>query len=185
MGIFTQGSFASVEAAASHDWKMQQFITNKNEPINSNKYLPAFVFYFNDSHTYLINDTAMRQSLLHSHDKSDIISLISKEANRGSNGCIVHLLFRVDFYIEIAWRHRDVQLVGQSVGTVESLNNFLDFEVCTIAIFSCVLIVAPIVPKISFVVVPEDFRVEWITMDEDRREHCGQSVGQMIVSGGG
>jgi hypothetical protein len=27
-----------------YDWKMQQFITNKNEPINFNKNLPAFVF---------------------------------------------------------------------------------------------------------------------------------------------
>ena len=40
------------------------------------------MFYFNDSHIYLINDTAMRQSLLHSNDKSDIISLISKEASK-------------------------------------------------------------------------------------------------------
>ncbi len=68
-----------------YDWKMQQFITNKNEPINFNKNLPAFVFYFNDSYIYLINDTAMRQSLLHSHDKSDIISLISKEATKNKN----------------------------------------------------------------------------------------------------
>jgi hypothetical protein len=65
-----------------YDWKMQQFITNKNEPINFNKNIPAFVFYFNDSHIYLINDTEMRKSLLHSHDKSDIISLISKEASK-------------------------------------------------------------------------------------------------------
>ena len=65
-----------------YDWKMQQFITNKNEPINFNKNIPAFVFYFNDSHIYLINDTSMRKSLLHSHDKSDIISLISKESSK-------------------------------------------------------------------------------------------------------
>jgi hypothetical protein len=44
-----------------YDWKMQQFITNKNEPINFNKNIPAFVFYYNDSHIYLINDTVMRQ----------------------------------------------------------------------------------------------------------------------------
>ena len=65
-----------------YDWKMQQFITNKDESIIFNKNLPAFVFYFNDSHIYLINDKEMRHSLLHSHDKSDIISLISKEANK-------------------------------------------------------------------------------------------------------
>ena len=28
-----------------YDWKMQQFITNKNEQIDFNKNLPAFVFY--------------------------------------------------------------------------------------------------------------------------------------------
>ncbi len=27
-----------------YDWKMQQFIVNKNEPINFNKNSPAFVF---------------------------------------------------------------------------------------------------------------------------------------------
>jgi hypothetical protein len=72
---------------------MQQFITNKNEPINFNENLPAFVFYFNDSHMYLINDTAMRQSLLHSHDKSDIISLISKEANKNKMNVKLKLIF--------------------------------------------------------------------------------------------
>ena len=65
-----------------YDWKMQQFITNKNEGIDFNKNIPAFVFYFNDSHIYLINDTTMRQSLLHSHNKSEIISLMIKEAKR-------------------------------------------------------------------------------------------------------
>ena len=68
-----------------YDWKMQQFITNKNEQIDFNKNLPAFVFYFNDSHIYLINDTTMRQSLLHSNDKSDILSLMIKEANKNKN----------------------------------------------------------------------------------------------------
>jgi hypothetical protein len=68
-----------------YDWKLQQFITNKNEPINFNKNIPAFVYYFNDSHIYLINDTGMRKSLLHSNDKSDIISLISKEASKNKN----------------------------------------------------------------------------------------------------
>jgi hypothetical protein len=61
---------------------MQQFITNKNQPINFNKHIPAFVFYLYDRHVYLINDTAMRQSLLHSHSKSEILSLMIKEAKR-------------------------------------------------------------------------------------------------------
>ncbi len=43
---------------------------------------PCICIYYNDSHIYLINDTTMRQSLLHSNDKSEIISLISKEANK-------------------------------------------------------------------------------------------------------
>ncbi len=36
-------------------------------------------FILMNSHIYLIKDTAMRKSLLHSNEKSDIISLISKE----------------------------------------------------------------------------------------------------------
>ncbi len=59
--------------------------SNLSQTIKFNKNIPAFVFYFNDSHIYLINDTTMRQSLLHSHDKSDIISLFSKEANKNKN----------------------------------------------------------------------------------------------------
>ncbi len=45
------------------------------------------MFYFNDSHIYLIKDTALRKSLLHSNDKSDIISLISKEADKNESDC--------------------------------------------------------------------------------------------------
>jgi hypothetical protein len=76
-----------------YDWKMKQFITNKNEPINFNKNVPAFVFYFNDSHIYLINDTTMRHSLFHSNDKSDIISLISKEAKKSKMNVKLKLIF--------------------------------------------------------------------------------------------
>jgi hypothetical protein len=61
---------------------MQQFITNKNEKMTFNKNIPAFVFYFNDIYIYLIKDTAMRTSLLHSNDKRDIISLISAHKNK-------------------------------------------------------------------------------------------------------
>ena len=46
-----------------YDWNMQQFITNRNESIDFNKNLPAFVFYNNDSHIYLIADDATRHSL--------------------------------------------------------------------------------------------------------------------------
>ena len=44
------------------------------------KNIPAFVFYFNDSHIYLINNASIRHSLLHSNDKSAILSLMIKEA---------------------------------------------------------------------------------------------------------
>ncbi len=71
--------------AKGGDWKMQQFITNKEESIIFNQNLLAFVFYFNDSHIYLIKDKEMRHSLLNSHDKSDIISLISKEAENNKS----------------------------------------------------------------------------------------------------
>ena len=43
-----------------YDWKMNQFISNKHENINFNKNIPAFVFYYNDYHVYLINNTQMR-----------------------------------------------------------------------------------------------------------------------------
>ena len=73
---------------------MQQFITNKNEPINFSKNLPAFVFYFNDSHIYLINDKSMRASLLHSNDKGDIISLIQKkQRKKAKKNVILKLIF--------------------------------------------------------------------------------------------
>jgi hypothetical protein len=94
-----------------YDWKMQQFITNKNEPINFNKNIPAFVLYFNNSHIYLINDTAMRQSLLHSNDKSDIISLISKEANNNKNECEN----KVDIPFE-EWRE------GENINIISQVN---------------------------------------------------------------
>ncbi len=60
-----------------YNWKLEQFITNKNENINFNKHLPSFVFYFNDQHIYLINDKAIRNCLLHSGDQSGFISLIA------------------------------------------------------------------------------------------------------------
>ena len=61
---------------------MERFITNneKEYDIKFNHNLPAFVFYFNDNHIYLINDKQMRHSLLNNiGNKSDIISLLSKE----------------------------------------------------------------------------------------------------------
>jgi hypothetical protein len=92
---------------------MQQFITNKTGGIDFNKNLPAFVFYFNDSHIYLINDTAMLQSLLHSHNKGEILSLISKEANKSKN----ESENKVDIPLE-EWREGEninIYITGQRV----------------------------------------------------------------------
>ena len=70
-----------------YDWKMQQFITNKHSDIKfNNQDLPAFVFYLNDQHVYLIQDKEMRHALLHSNDKSDIISLLAKEQDKTNEG---------------------------------------------------------------------------------------------------
>ena len=48
-----------------YNYKMEKFITNsdKDNSINFNYNLPAFAFYFNDNHIYLINDKKMRHSL--------------------------------------------------------------------------------------------------------------------------
>ena len=63
-----------------YNFKMERFITNKDNNIVFNPNLPAFVYYFNDEHIYLINDKQMRHSLLNNNStKSDIISLLSNE----------------------------------------------------------------------------------------------------------
>ena len=64
-----------------YNYKMEKFITNsdKDNSIKFNYNLPAFAFYFNDNHVYLINDKKMRHSLLVNGSKSDIISLLSNE----------------------------------------------------------------------------------------------------------
>ena len=118
-----------------YDWKMQQFITNKNEPINFNKNIPAFVFYFNDSHIYLINDTAMRQSLLHSNDKSDIISLISKEASKNKTERDI----KVDIPFE-EWgegENINIYITGQRVVNNAFYKLICDGEVYNNGIKSC------------------------------------------------
>ena len=64
------------------DWKMRQFITNKNSDIKFIRRLPAFVFYFNDSHIYLIKDPKIRNALLQGSSMSELISLLSLEAKK-------------------------------------------------------------------------------------------------------
>ena len=63
-----------------YNFKMERFMTNHDYDIPWSKDLPAFVFYFNDEHIYLITDKQMRHSLLNNtSNKADIISLLSKE----------------------------------------------------------------------------------------------------------
>ena len=64
------------------DWKMRQFITNKNSDIKLNTKLPAFVFYFNDKHIYIVSDPKIKKSLLNSNSKSELMSLSSLEAKK-------------------------------------------------------------------------------------------------------
>ena len=56
-----------------YNYKMEKFITNsdKDSSIKFNYSLPAFAFYFNDNHIYLINDKKMRHSLLVNGSKSE------------------------------------------------------------------------------------------------------------------
>ncbi len=66
-----------------YDWKMEQFITNKYDGITFNHdNLPAFVFYMNDEHIYLIQDQEIRHAILRTSNKNDIISLIAKQKER-------------------------------------------------------------------------------------------------------
>jgi hypothetical protein len=92
-------------------------------------------FYFNDSHIYLINDTAMRQSLLHSHDKSNIISLISEEANKNKNEREV----KVDIPFE-EWGEGEniyIYITGQRVVNNTFYNLICDGEVYNVGVKLC------------------------------------------------
>ena len=64
------------------NWKLEQFITNRDSGITFRNDLPSFVFYMNDKHIYLIDDKAMRQSLLKSNNNSDLISMLAKEKKK-------------------------------------------------------------------------------------------------------
>jgi hypothetical protein len=70
-----------------YDYDMKRFMTHQDYDILWNKnLLPAFAFYFNDEHIYLITDKQMRHSLLNNtSNKADIISLLSKERKLEDN----------------------------------------------------------------------------------------------------
>ena len=76
-----------------YDWMMSQFITNKNINVDFDHNLPAFVFYFNDNHIYLINDADTRHALLNCNKENVSVSLLAKEKKKAK--------FQKDFIIDI------------------------------------------------------------------------------------
>jgi hypothetical protein len=64
------------------NWKLEQFITNRDSGISFRNDIPSFVFYMNDKHIYLIDDKSLRQSLLKSNNNSDLISILAKEKKK-------------------------------------------------------------------------------------------------------
>ena len=77
----------------------------------------------------------MRQSLLHSHDKSDIISLISKEANKNKNEREV----KVDIPFE-EWgegENTNIYITGQRVVNNTFYKLICDGEVYNVGVKLC------------------------------------------------
>ena len=75
-----------------YDWMMTQFITNKDINIDFHSNLPAFVFYFNDHHIYLINDKDVRHALLNCNKTVDVTALAKEKKQK---------LFTKDLLIDI------------------------------------------------------------------------------------
>ena len=75
-----------------YDWMMNQFITNKDLSIDFHSNLPAFVFYFNDHHIYLINDKDVRHALLNCNKTVDVTALAKEKKQK---------LFTKDLIIDI------------------------------------------------------------------------------------
>ena len=65
-----------------YDWMMNQFITNKDINIDFHSNLPAFVFYFNDHHIYLINDKDVRHALLNCNKTVDVTALAKEKKTK-------------------------------------------------------------------------------------------------------
>ena len=65
-----------------YDWMMNQFITNKDLNIDFHHHLPAFVFYFNDHHIYLINDKDVRHALLNCNKTVDVTALAKEKKQK-------------------------------------------------------------------------------------------------------
>jgi hypothetical protein len=65
-----------------YDWMMNQFITNKDLNIDFHHHLPAFVFYLNDHHIYLINDKDVRHALLNCNKTVDVTALANEKKQK-------------------------------------------------------------------------------------------------------
>ncbi len=71
---------------------MNQFIKNKDLSIDFHSNLPAFVFYFNDHHIYLINDKDVRHAFLNCNKTVDVTALAKEKKQK---------LFTKDLLIDI------------------------------------------------------------------------------------
>jgi hypothetical protein len=65
-----------------YDWMMNQFITNKDNVSDFASNLPAFVFYFNDHHIYLINDKEVRHALLNCNKTVNVCALAKEKKQK-------------------------------------------------------------------------------------------------------
>ena len=65
-----------------YDWMMKEFISNKDLNISFHSNLPAFVFYFNDHHIYLINDKDVRHALLNCNKTVDVCALAKEKKKK-------------------------------------------------------------------------------------------------------
>lgn len=84
------------------DFKMEMFITNKDSNIKFNHNLPAFVFYFNDAHIYLIEDKEFRHALLNTSNKADLISLIANQQKKKTKKRSIEIDLPYDQWKEVS-----------------------------------------------------------------------------------
>ena len=61
---------------------MTEFISNKDLCIDFHSHLPAFVFYFNDHHIYLINDKDVRHALLNCNKTVNVCTLAKEKKQK-------------------------------------------------------------------------------------------------------
>ena len=106
---------------------MNQFITNKDINIDFHSNLPAFVFYFNDHHIYLINDKDVRHALLNCNKTVNVCALAKEKK---------HKVFTKDLIIDVPFE------------------NWKDYNKTNIYILICdKLVHHPIITKTSYFMV--------------------------------